>query len=199
MDTDSFSATLRHVRNGWLPAHIFSDPAVFDMERMRLFARSWQFLAHASELPQPGDYVVRRILDDSFIVIRGDDGRIRVLLNMCRHRGMQVCRTELGHAKRLVCPYHMWSYRNDGSLAGVPFHNEAYGGEAVLPREEMGLLEVPGMSLVHGMVMVNLDPDASGSGRSGGASRPTGRSVRRISAATSTTRPTPMPASPRSA
>ncbi len=131
------------------------------MERMRLFARSWQFLAHASELPQPGDYVVRRILDDSFIVIRGDDGRIRVLLNMCRHRGMQVCRTELGHAKRLICPYHMWSYRNDGSLAGVPFHNEAYGGEAVLPREEMGLLEVPAMSLVHGMVMVNLDPDAS--------------------------------------
>ena len=172
MDTDTFSSTLRHIRNGWLPAHIFSDPAIFEMERQRLFARSWQFLAHVSEVPQRGDYVVRRILDDSFIVIRGDDGEIRVLLNMCRHRGMQVCRTELGHAKRLVCPYHMWSYRNDGSLVGVPFHNEAYGGEDVLPRGEMGLLQPPATAFVHGMVMVNLDPDAPPVDQSVGAFMP---------------------------
>ena len=85
---------------------------------------------------------------------------------------MQVCRTELGHAKRLVCPYHMWSYRNDGSLVGVPFHNEAYGGEDVLPRGEMGLLQPPATAFVHGMVMVNLDPDAPPVDQSVGAFMP---------------------------
>ena len=51
------------------------------------------------------------------------------MFNMCLHRGMQVCRAELGNASHFRCPYHGWTYRNDGRIAGVPFHKEAYGGE----------------------------------------------------------------------
>ena len=51
------------------------------------------------------------------------------MFNMCLHRGMQVCRAELGNASHFRCPYHAWTYRNDGRLAGLPFHQEAYGGE----------------------------------------------------------------------
>ena len=54
------------------------------------------------------------------------------MFNMCLHRGMQVCRAELGNASHFRCPYHGWTYRNDGRLAGLPFHHDAYGGEAGL-------------------------------------------------------------------
>jgi nitrite reductase/ring-hydroxylating ferredoxin subunit len=118
------------VRAGRFPAGIYSDPDVHTAERQRLFSRTWQFLAHESEIPQPGDFVVRRMLDDSFIVARDDTGAVRVLLNQCRHRGMQVCRAEAGQATFFRCPYHAWTYRNTGELVGVPFHVEAYGGLA---------------------------------------------------------------------
>src|SRR5262249_30991857 len=64
-------------------------------------------------------YVVPRVLDDSFIVVKDERGEVRVLLNMCRHRGMQVCRAELGNASHFRCPYHAWTYRNTGELIGV--------------------------------------------------------------------------------
>jgi phenylpropionate dioxygenase-like ring-hydroxylating dioxygenase large terminal subunit len=159
MESDPLATTLRELRRGWIPAHVYSDAAVFEQERKRLFGRTWQFLAHESEVPNVGDYVVRQLLDDSFIVIRGDDGKVRALLNMCRHRGMQICRAEQGNAKRLTCPYHMWSYRTDGRLFGVPFHDEAYGGNAGLPREEMSLI-APATELFNGMVFINLDDNA---------------------------------------
>ncbi|HLN71622.1 MAG TPA: Rieske 2Fe-2S domain-containing protein [Streptosporangiaceae bacterium] len=123
------AAVVSDVRQGMIPAHIYGDPEIFALERDRLFARSWVFLAHESEIPDPGDYVVRRVLADSFIVARDESGVVRVLFNMCLHRGMQVCRAEMGNASHFRCPYHAWTYRNDGRLAGLPFHAEAYGGE----------------------------------------------------------------------
>src|SRR5882672_3483324 len=123
------ASVVSQVRRGMIPAHVYADPEIFAAERDRLFARSWVFLAHESEIPDPGDYVVRRVLADSFIVARDEAGVIRVMFNMCLHRGMQVCRAEMGNASHFRCPYHAWTYRNDGRLAGLPFHEEAYGGE----------------------------------------------------------------------
>ena len=111
-------SVLGDVRRGMIPAHVYADPEVFALERDRLFARSWVFLAHESEIPDPGDYVVRRVLADSFIVARDETGVVRVMFNMCLHRGMQVCRAELGNASHFRCPYHAWTYRNDGRLVG---------------------------------------------------------------------------------
>ncbi|HEY1854044.1 MAG TPA: Rieske 2Fe-2S domain-containing protein [Solirubrobacterales bacterium] len=159
MDSD-VSAVVAKAREGWIPAHIYNDAEIFDLERERVFGRSWQFLAHASEVPDPGDYVVRKVLDDSFIVVRGEDGVVRALFNMCLHRGMQICRAELGNASHFRCPYHAWSYKNDGKLIGVPFHRDAYGGEEGLARTENALLQAPATEIVNGMIFVSLDPDA---------------------------------------
>ena len=117
------------VRRGMIPAKIYSDPDIFSLERRRVFGHAWLFLAHESEIRDPGDYVVRRIIDDSFIVCRDETGEVRVLFNMCLHRGMQVCRSELGNTSHFRCPYHAWTYKNSGELVGVPFHGDAYGGE----------------------------------------------------------------------
>jgi phenylpropionate dioxygenase-like ring-hydroxylating dioxygenase large terminal subunit len=151
---------LAGVRAGRFPAGIYSDPGLHELERERLFSRTWQFLAHESELARPGDFVVRRIVDDSFLVVRDAGGQVRVLLNMCRHRGMQVCRAEAGHASNFRCPYHAWTYATDGRLVGVPFHTEAYGGDAGLDRAANGLVPAPRVDTYRGLVFASLDPGA---------------------------------------
>lgn len=143
---------------GEAPAAIFNDPAIFALEREKVFARSWVYLAHESEIPEEGDYVLRYILDDPLVVVRGEDGEIRALHNQCRHRGMQVCRSELGNAAHFRCPYHGWTYRNDGRLVGVPVQKEAYGDH--LDKGALGLLPIAQLDTYNGMIFGTLDPDA---------------------------------------
>jgi phenylpropionate dioxygenase-like ring-hydroxylating dioxygenase large terminal subunit len=151
---------LDDVRRGMIPAHIYNDEEIFRLERDRVFGRSWMFVAHESEIPSPGDYVVRRVLDDSFIVVRDEHGLVRALFNMCLHRGMQVCRAEIGNASHFRCPYHGWSYRNDGRLVGLPFYREAYGGEAGFRRKSQTLLPAPSLDIHNGLIFVSLDEHA---------------------------------------
>src|ERR1700686_5031172 len=89
---------------------LMDDPEVYELELDRIFGRTWTVIAHESEIPRPGDYLLRQLGDDPVIVIRGDDGSIDVLLNGCTHRGMQVCRAEWGNAKHFQCPYHGWMF-----------------------------------------------------------------------------------------
>jgi phthalate 3,4-dioxygenase subunit alpha len=148
------------VRRGMIPAHIYNDKELFELERERLFSRAWLFVAHESEIPQDGDYVVRRVLNDSFIIARDSKGEIRAMFNMCLHRGMQVCRAEMGNASNFRCPYHGWSYRNDGRLIGLPFHREAYGGEEGFTKKGQTLFPAPNLASYNGLIFVSMDPDA---------------------------------------
>jgi len=125
--------------SGWLPAFIHVDPEVYALEIDKIFGQCWLFLAHESEIPSPGDYVTRTMGEDPVIVARGEDGRVRVFLNFCRHRGMRVCRSELGNTSHFRCPYHGFTYLNTGTLVGVPFQQEAYGD--ALDKSELHLHE----------------------------------------------------------
>ncbi|MDY7102771.1 MAG: aromatic ring-hydroxylating dioxygenase subunit alpha [Actinomycetota bacterium] len=140
-----------------VPAAIFNDAGIFAAERRRIFARSWIYLAHTSEIPEPGDYVLRHIVDDPYVVVRSSDGEIRALHNHCRHRGMQVCRSELGNASNFRCPYHGWTYRNTGALTGVPVQKQAYGDD--LDKGALGLVEVAQLDTYNGMIFACQDPD----------------------------------------
>jgi len=151
---------LEDVRRGMIPAHIYNDKELFELEKERLFSRSWLFVAHESEVPEAGDYVVRRVLEDSFIISRDEQGQVRALFNMCLHRGMQVCRAEMGNASHFRCPYHGWSYRNDGRLVGLPFHKEAYGGEEGFKKKGQTLLPAPSLATYNGLIFISMDPDA---------------------------------------
>jgi phenylpropionate dioxygenase-like ring-hydroxylating dioxygenase large terminal subunit len=68
------------------------------------------------------------------ITTRGADGRVRLLLNRCAHRGNLVCEAERGHATSFRCPYHGWTYKNTGELIGFPF-NQGYGGQGTIEAE----------------------------------------------------------------
>ncbi|MCV7196872.1 aromatic ring-hydroxylating dioxygenase subunit alpha [Mycobacterium angelicum] len=142
-----------------IPAHIYNDTELFALETERLFSRTWMFVAHESEIPQDGDYVVRRVLDDSFIIARDSSGKVQAFFNMCLHRGMQVCRAEMGNASNFRCPYHGWTYRNDGRLTGLPFHRDAYGGDEGFTKGQT-LLPAPSLGNYNGLIFINLDPNA---------------------------------------
>jgi phenylpropionate dioxygenase-like ring-hydroxylating dioxygenase large terminal subunit len=150
---------LHDVQADWtVPAAIINDPGMHDAERERVFGKSWVFLAHESEIPERGDYVVRYISEDQFIVVRDEDGEIRGHLNSCRHRGMQVCRAEMGNTSHFRCPYHGWTYNNKGSLVGVPAGREAYGNK--LDKSLWQLKPIPKLGTYKGLIFGTLDADA---------------------------------------
>ena len=148
--------------DGWVDAaagtvsrEAFVSEDVFRLELDRIFHRLWVFLAHDSEIPDRGDYVVRSMGSVPVLVVRGADGELRALLNSCRHRGTKLCRGEAGNARRFVCPYHGWSYALDGGLV-------ATGYEDRLPPEmdkaDWGLVPVPRLETYKGLVFAAWDP-----------------------------------------
>lgn len=147
---------------GRVPAFVHNDPGVYDLEMQRVFRRCWLFVAHESEIPDPGDYVTREMGDDPVIVARGEDGGIHVLLNACRHRGMRICRSDLGNSSHFRCPYHGFTYRNDGQLIGVPYQDEAYGD--ALDRGRLGLVAAR-VETYHGLIFATWAEDAEPLGR----------------------------------
>ncbi|MGI9425199.1 MAG: aromatic ring-hydroxylating oxygenase subunit alpha [Hyphomicrobiaceae bacterium] len=104
-------------RPGWsLEQPFYVDPTIFALDMERVFRTGWLFAGHACEIREPGDFFSYDVAGDSLIVIRQDDGSVRALFNVCRHRGSRICRKPSGHARRLVCPYHQWTYDKDGRL-----------------------------------------------------------------------------------
>ena len=102
---------------GWsLEQAFYTDDDIFDIDMARIFRTGWLFAGHACQVPKPGDYFTYDIAGDSLIIIRGPDGDIRALFNVCRHRGSRICKNSSGRAVRLVCPYHQWTYDTDGTL-----------------------------------------------------------------------------------
>ena len=113
------------LKRGLVPLRVFNNREIHELELRRIFARSWVFIAHQTEIPNPGDFVTRPIGEDPFICVRDDEGAIHVLLNSCRHRGAQLCRVEMGNTRGFTCPFHGWSYKTNGELVGVPARRQA--------------------------------------------------------------------------
>lgn len=138
---------------------VHHDQEVFDLEMQRIFAKSWLPVAHESEIPDTGDFVRRYMGQDSCLVVRGDDGRISVLLNACSHRGMSLCREEKGRATNFKCPYHGWAFNKQGHFMGAPFEKQMYGDQLRRDADELKLVTAKTGS-IGGMVFANWDQDA---------------------------------------
>lgn len=135
----------------------FWDPDVHELELTKVFRGSWVFVAFDSELPNPGDYVTRRIGADPVIVSRGSDGSVSVLLNSCSHRGSAVCRGDSGNTRNFRCQYHGWTYDHGGSLIGVPEMGEVFGMD--FPKGELGLPQCPRVQVVYGLIFASWNAD----------------------------------------
>ena len=127
-----------------------------ERERERIWNRVWQVVCRVDDLPNAGDWKEYKILDRSYLVVRGADGVIRGLVNACRHRGNVMCVDGKGNTgRRFTCPYHLWSYDLEGKLRGVS-HPELVGE---IDKGELGLFEVA-VDTFAGFVFLNPDPDA---------------------------------------
>ena len=107
-------------------ARTLVDAEIYQFELEKIWNRNWIFVAHESEVPSPGDFVLRRIGDDPVIVTHDRDSSLHVILNVCSHRGGQVCRVDKGNTSYFRCPYHGWTYNNAGELSGVPLQRQVY-------------------------------------------------------------------------
>ncbi|MGH3970026.1 MAG: aromatic ring-hydroxylating oxygenase subunit alpha, partial [Mycobacterium sp.] len=127
------------IRNDGLQVNrrTFFDEANFSRETERIFRNSWQFVAHESEISQPGDYITRYLGLDPVIVVRSEKAGVRVLHNSCRHRGTELCAADIGNTSHFRCSYHGWTYANSGELRGVPRKPELYGN--AFDRSQLGL------------------------------------------------------------
>ncbi len=99
---------------------LYRDPAIFEEEMDRIFNRTWVWVAHTSDIPGAGDFVTTHVGRQPVIVNRTRAGEVHVMVNRCRHRGATVCEARKGNAAGFVCPYHAWTYAQDGKLRGLP-------------------------------------------------------------------------------
>lgn len=132
---------------------------VFAQESHKIFSKTWQFVAHESEIPASGDYVTRRLGSDPVIVVRTHDGTVRVLHNSCRHRGAQICAADKGHTSHFRCGYHGWTYGTGGELRGVPEIKALYG--ANFDKSRLGLVPARTETFC-GLIFATWDVDGPG-------------------------------------
>jgi len=146
------------LERGEVDRRIYNDPEIFELEMQRIFTRSWLFLCHESQIPEPGDFFQSVMGRDNVLVVRQRDGSIKAMLNTCAHRGNAVCRAEEGNAKNFLCTYHGWSYGIDGRLNGVPGFKTFYDGQ--LDKSRHGLAQVAQVANYKGFVFGTHDSSA---------------------------------------
>ena len=137
-----------------LPPEFYSSEEFLELEKEEIFRKEWVCVGRVAEIPGRGDYFTTQLLDEPLIVVRGQDKKVRVLSNVCRHRS-SVILEGTGTAKNFVCPYHAWTYANDGQLLRAPYMDQVKGFDVKGCRLPEFKTEV-----WHGFLYVNLDGKA---------------------------------------
>jgi phenylpropionate dioxygenase-like ring-hydroxylating dioxygenase large terminal subunit len=153
-----------------LPAEYFTDPEVFEMEKEKVFGEYWVYAGHANCISEPGEFFTRTMGNRQLIILRGDDSEINAFDNVCAHRGSKMVEdtpmTDPGNARRIKCPYHLWTYDLDGELQSTPKSFEEASLNPDLEDEEVQEFDSEENSLnsVHvdaigPLIFVNLNDD----------------------------------------
>ena len=139
-----------------LDARLYTDPAIAEAEREKIFFKTWHWVCHSSELAKPGSYVAIEIFDQPIVVVRGADDVIRAFYNVCSHRGHELLKGRgTVNTRTITCPYHAWAYRLDGRLRAARGSDKVEEFDAA----EFALREVRVESFAE-FIFVNLEPDA---------------------------------------
>lgn len=133
-----------------LPGNYYYDRAIYAQEQERIWEQLWVCVGRADAIPNTGQFLNVAVGNESILVVRGRDGVVRAMLNVCRHRGARLCTEDTGQLRNAIqCKYHAWTYGLDGTLLGAPnvmqdeqFDRTQYGLIPVALEEWAGLLWV---------------------------------------------------------
>ena len=139
-----------------LPAGWYSDPAIYQAERDRIFSRQWLWIGREAEVTEPGQYLTAAPAEFPIFVRRGEDGALHGFHNVCRHRASRLLTEPSGYCRAIECPYHGWRYRSDGTLDHVPLFGEAPD----FPKDQLSLFPIS-VEVWRGLVFVCLDSEAA--------------------------------------
>ncbi|HKI13313.1 MAG TPA: aromatic ring-hydroxylating dioxygenase subunit alpha [Candidatus Acidoferrum sp.] len=139
-----------------IPAPWYFDPRLAQLERNSVFASNWQAVGRLDQVKDPGQFFTIDINNEPLLVVRGDDGQLRAFYNVCRHHAAAVVPEEKGCAKQFRCPYHGWTYGNDGALKGMV----EFEGVCNFNRADNGLVPVR-LDAWENLLFVNLDGKAA--------------------------------------
>lgn len=154
-DTAALGRYAHLFKPGYVHRDLYASPELFAAEMRWLFGNTWVYVGHASEVPNPNDFIMRTIGRRPVILVRKEDGAFGVLLNRCTHRGALVVRTPRGNARVFTCGYHAWSFANDGRCMGVPLKH-AYGEG--FQRAEQDLHQAARVDSYRGFIFASISP-----------------------------------------
>jgi len=127
---------------------VYYDENIFQEELDRIWYRTWVYVGHESEIPNRNDYVTKSIGPTPILMIRDRSGEVKLLLNKCPHRGNQLCAYQGGNRTTFTCPYHSWTFNNDGQLMGFAFADGYEGCD----RKEFSLGRIPRIGIYRGLI-----------------------------------------------
>ena len=138
-----------------LPASYYLDESIYQREKEQIFYKTWQYVAHQSMLPEPGDYFCLSICEENIFVIRSADQQLRAFYNVCKHRAHELLTGSGNVRNMIVCPYHAWAYDSSGNLKNARMSENRPGFD----KAEFGLTEIR-LETLCGCIFVNLDSNA---------------------------------------
>lgn len=133
---------------------IFTDPAIYELEKQHIFSKTWIYMGHESQIQKVGDFITSFIAETPVIISRAGDQEIYVTINSCSHRGVPVCRADEGNTRRFICPYHSWTFNNKGDLVSIPQERKV-GNKP--DKSELGLKRVPRVETYNGLIFACMD------------------------------------------
>jgi Rieske 2Fe-2S family protein len=166
MQSKTQSRSIQALLGQWRPGHclpgrFYTRSDVFEAD-LRLLESRWIYAGHVSELAEAGDWLTAELGAESAIVARGEDGVIRAMANVCRHRGSRVCVGARGHATLITCPYHAWTYHLDGRLRAAREMPRGFDPAG------HGLTRLP-IRIVGGLIFVSFEANPPGFEEAGAA------------------------------
>ncbi|HEY9064900.1 MAG TPA: Rieske 2Fe-2S domain-containing protein, partial [Burkholderiaceae bacterium] len=137
---------------------LYISPEVFELEQEHFFANTWNYVGHASQVPNAGDYITNEIAGRPLIVVRQGDGSIKALMNRCAHKGSRLVTQPCGNTGKFFrCPYHAWSYKTDGSPLAIPLKNGYEGTRLHDCEGGRGLTVLPHLREYRGFLFVKIN------------------------------------------
>jgi len=148
------------VRDDAVHRDVYLDQEVFELEMERLWSRTWVYVGHDSQVPKAGDYATADVATRPVVMVRGEDGQVRVLMNRCAHKGAKLVSDACGSVGTFFrCPYHAWAYNLDGTIRAIPLKNGYDGTRFAQCEGSRGMVAVGSVVNYRGFVFCRLSDD----------------------------------------